>query len=209
MLYLKNNYKNLIVLLTGLTVLSLGSTFIIIAAMGSDSITVFSQGLASIFKIEYGYAYTLANISFFIFMIIFNRKKIGVGTIASAILIGLLINLFLKLFSFVSFSNETYSFLFSLIGLVIVAIGIALYMYSNTGLSSFEAFVDYFSSKLKIKFGYVKIVFDAILFALGVLLGGLFGITSVVSVIVLGPLIDLFGYLLNKTNLIKTNENPS
>lgn len=203
--YLKNNYKNLLILLIGVIILSFGSSIIITANMGSDSITVFSQGLANILKIKYGYAYIIGNTLFFIFMIVFHRKRIGVGTIISAFSVGLLINLFLEIIPFKAFDNLVLNFSFALAGLIIVSIGLALYMYSNTGLGAFEAFVDFFSSKLKIKFGYVKIAFDAILFITGILLGGTFGIISVVSIIILGPLIDFFGYLFKRANIIDSN----
>src|SRR5690554_1890095 len=170
--------------------------------MGSDSITVFSQGLEKLLKIKYGYAYIIGNTLFFIFMIVFHRKKIGVGTIVSAFSVGLLINLFLEIIPFKAFDNLVINFSFALIGLVIVSIGLALYMYSNTGLGAFEGFVDFFSVKFKIKFGYIKIVFDAILFITGILLGGTFGVISVVSIIILGPLIDFFSSLFKKTKII-------
>lgn len=201
--YLKNNYKNWIILLSGLIILSFGASIIIISKYGGDSITVFSEGLSNILKIDYGYAYIIGNFIFLLFMFIFHKRQIGVGTIASTFLIGLIINLFLTLLPFKKLDNNILNFFFSLTGLIIAAIGLSLYIYSNTGLGAFEAFVDFFSEKLKIKFGYIKIAIDAILFIIGYLMGGVFGITSIISVIVLGPLIDLFTFLFKKTNIIK------
>lgn len=201
--YIKNNYKNWIILLSGLIVLSFGASIIIVTEFGGDSITVFSGGLSNILKIDYGYAYIIGNFFFLLFMFLFHRRQIGIGTILSTFLIGLLINLFSNTLPFEKIDNTVFNFLFSLTGLMIAAIGLSLYIYSNTGLGPFEAFVDFFSEKFKIKFGYIKIIIDALLFILGFLMGGIFGLTSVISVIVLGPLIDLFGLLFKKTNIIK------
>lgn len=202
--YIKNNYKNWLVLLFGILVLSLGGAILIFANIGSDSVTVFSQGLKNVLSVSYGLAYMVGNIFFLIFMLIFHRKKLGVGTVVVAILTGLLIDLYLKYIPFVVISNKILNFMFSFSGLVLAALGIALYIYSNIGLGVYEGFADYFADKFKIKFGIIKIIFDAILFGLGVLMGGKFGITSIVSVIVLGPLIDLFSFLIKKTNIIKS-----
>ncbi|HQM06791.1 MAG TPA: hypothetical protein PLR97_03180, partial [Bacilli bacterium] len=54
------------------------------------------------------------------------------------------------------------------------------------------------------RFAYIKIVNDAIFFTVGWLLGGVFGIASVITVLIYGPLIDFFIKILTKTNLLKS-----
>lgn len=205
--YLKNNYLNLIFLLLGIVLIAFGGSILIFANQGGDSITVFSQGLATFLKIDLGYGYIIGNVIFLTFMVIFHRKSIGVGTILTATLIGLMLNVFLDILPFKELDNTFLNLLFSFSGLVVAALGLAVYIYSNTGLGAFESFIDYFSLKFKIKFGYIKIFVDAILFSLGALMGGVFGITSIVSVIIVGPLIEFFKYLLNKTKLIKNKQS--
>lgn len=201
--YLKKNYLNLIFLVLGILIMAFGGSIIITAGKGGDSVTVFSQGIAALFNIEYGYGNIIGNVIFLTFMIIFHRKSIGVGTVLTTVTIGLILNFYFKVLPYEYLENSNYKFLFSLAGLVVAAFGLTLYIYSNTGLASFEAFIDYFSLKFNIRFGYVKIVVDAILFGLGALMGGVFGITSIISVIIMGPLIEFFKFLFNKTNLIK------
>lgn len=203
MSYLKNNYKNLLILFLGIIILALGSSIIIKANIGADSITVFSQGLENTLNLTYGQAYILANLFFLVIVLLLHKKKLGVGTIVITFLTGFLIDVYLKYLPLRSFDNLILNFLFSFSGLVFAAFGLALYIYSNSGLGSLEAFVDYGSKKLNIHFGFAKIIFDALLFIIGALMGGKFGIMSVVSVITLGPMIDLFKYLIAKTNLIK------
>lgn len=205
--YLKKNYLNLIFLLLGIVLLAFAGSILIFSNQGGDSITVFSQGLATFLKIDLGYGYIIGNIIFLIFMLIFHRKSIGVGTFFTATIIGLLLNLFLDILPFKELDNYFINLLFSFSGLVVAGLGLALYIYSNTGLGAFEGFIDYFAELFKIKFGYIKIIIDGILFSLGVLMGGVFGITSIVSVIIVGPLIEFFKYLLNKTNLIKNDSS--
>lgn len=207
--YIKNNYINWIILLLGITILGLGNSLIVIANCGSDSITIFGQGVANTLSIKYGYGYIVANLFFFIIVLIFHRKKIGIGTVASAFLTGLLINLYMEILPFSTPDNIILKYTISLSGIVVVAIGIALYMYSNTGLGSFEGVVDLLTTKTKLRFWIIKICFDLILFISGILLGGTFGPVSVLSVFTLGPLIDLFRFLLKKTNIIKEHKEEN
>lgn len=207
--YLKKKYLNLIFLLLGIVLLAFGGSILVFSKQGADSLTVFSQGLAKFLKVNLGYGIIIANIIFLIFMLIFNRKRIGVGTVFTATLIGLLFNLFLDILPFKELDNYFINLLFSFSGLLVISLGLAIYIYSNTGLGAFEGFIDYFAELFKIKFGYIKIIIDGILFSLGVLMGGVFGITSIVSVIIVGPLIEFFKYLLNKTNLIKNDSSET
>lgn len=209
--YIKNNYKNWIILLIGIIILAFGSYIIITANIGGDSITVFIQGLENSFKITYGQAYLLGNGIFLIFVVIFHRKKIGIGTVLTATLTGLIIDVYLKYLPLQKLDNTFFNILFSFSGLVIASFGLTLYIYSKSGLGPFEAFIDYFSKKFNVRFGLIKIILDALLFITGIILGGKFGITSIVSVFVSGPLIDFFTFLIKKTKLLNTpkKETPS
>ena len=90
-----------------------------------------------------------------------------------------------------------------LIGIVIGGLGLALYMYADLGLSPFEGIIVTISNETKVRFGIIKIIFDAIYFTTGALLGGVFGIGSIMTVFLYGPTIDMFMKLLKKTNIIK------
>ena len=85
--YLKKNYLNLIFLVLGILIMAFGGSIIITAGKGGDSVTVFSQGIAALFNIEYGYGNIIGNVIFLTFMIIFHRKSIGVGTVLTTVTI--------------------------------------------------------------------------------------------------------------------------
>ncbi len=205
--YLKKHYKNLLVLITGLIVLGFGGFIIVISSLGGDSFTVFNQGIANTLNIDVGYGIIIGNLFFIAFLLIFNRKTIGIGTVLVAVLVGLFINLFIKIIPLSALDNKYGNFFFSMAGLVVSSLGLAIYIYSDTGLGGFESFVSYFAEKFKLHFFIMKIIIDAILFTVGALMGGVFGITSILSVLLIGPLIEVFLILLKKTNIIKDETN--
>lgn len=198
--------KKTIVLLIGVVILSLGASILITANLGSDAVTVLNQGVSILLNIKIGYAVIINNSILFILMLIFNRKQINIGTIASAVLMGPLIDLFLLAMPNNYSDLLIINFLFSLLGLLVASIGLSIYIYSKSGLGPFEGVVDLISNKINLKFGYTKIILDFLFFLIGYLLGGTFGVISILSVIVIGPLINLFLRLLNLTNFIPSDE---
>jgi uncharacterized membrane protein YczE len=71
------------------------------------------------------------------------------------------------------------------------------------GLSPFESVVVAIQEKLKTHFRYVKIVFDAVLFIIGYLLGGVVGFGSIIAIITIGPLVDLFILVFKKIKIFQ------
>ena len=199
--------KKILILLLGLLAISLASALLMITALGGDAMTVINQGTSTFLNIDIAWGTLINNGILFLIMLAFNRKQINIGTIGAAVLIGPFISMFMMILPD-SFTDKIFiNFIISLASLVICAFGLALYIYSSSGLGPFEGVVDILAKKIKFKFGYSKIIMDAIFFSLGALLGGVFNVSSVISVIIVGPLINLFLYLLNKTNLMtQTNK---
>lgn len=182
---------------------------LVTANLGSDALMVLNQGIATFLNIELGYGVLINNLTFFILVIIVNRKSIGIATFAVALLLGPSVNLITWLNIFSISESVIMNYLLSIGGIIVSSIGIALYMYSNTGLGPFESLTTLIAKKTKIRFGLVKILFDIIAFGIGVLLGGTFGVCSIIAVIAIGPIIDFVLFLLKKTNLIKDIELES
>lgn len=197
-----NYVKKIIVLVLGILVLSLGASILITANLGTDAVTIMNQGVSVFLNINIGWGILINNSVLFLIMLLFNRKKIHIGTVVSAALTGPAISLFMFLMPEAFSDIFIINLMFSMLALIICSFGIALYIYSNTGLGPFEGVIDIISNKIKLKFGYTKIIADVVFFITGALLGGVFHIASVISVFIVGPLIHLFMLILNKSNFI-------
>lgn len=198
MTYLRKNYKNLIMLLIGITLMAIGGLFFIHAELGSDALMVLNQGVATFLNMSVGNAMIVTNIIGLVVIIILYRSSIGIGTIAVTVLLGVILN-FINGLNIISHSDHfILNLLMVLSAIVFGGFGVALYIFSNTGFSPFEGLIIYIVEKTNIRFGIIKIINDIIFFGIGYLLGGVVGIGSIIAVIMFGPIIDFYLVMLNK-----------
>lgn len=200
---IKKYYRNVIVLLLGVLLLSIGGALFLTANIGSDSLMVFNQGISVVLKTKVGLAIMISNIIALFIIFFINKKTLGLGSLAIIFLLGPTIQIIKDANIFKTPNTLILQILMVLIGIVIGGLGLALYMYADLGLSPFEGIIVTISNETKVRFGIIKIIFDAIYFTTGALLGGVFGIGSIMTVFLYGPTIDIFMKLLKKTNIIK------
>lgn len=202
---LKKYYLNVIILLIGTILMAFGGSFFIISEMGSDALMVLNQGIANTLSIKVGYAMIISNVVAFLLIIFLDRKTIGLGTIAITFLLGPMINVIINANVLLTPNNLFLKLGFTLLGNIVGGFGIALYLYANVGLSPFEAIILRIEKVTKWRFAIIKIINDAIFFLIGMLLGGRFGIGSIITVIIFGPIIGFFLKSLKKSNILKTH----
>lgn len=200
---IKKYYLNILILLIGMILMAFGGSFFITSQMGSDALMVFNQGLAHFLNIEVGYALIISNCIAFFVIVFINRKTIGLGTIVIALLLGPMINFIININILVTPNNVFLKLMMTLLGNLIGGLGIAMYLYADVGLSPFEAIIITIEKKTKWRFAFLKIINDAIFFLIGFLLGGKFGIGSIITVIIFGPIIAFFLKILTSTHIIK------
>lgn len=200
---IKKYYRNVIVLLLGVLLLSIGGALFLTANIGSDSLMVFNQGISVVLKTKVGLAIMISNIIALFIIFFINKKTLGLGSLAIIFLLGPTIQIIKDANIFKTPNTLILQILMVLIGIVIGGLGLALYMYADLGLSPFEGIIVTISNETKVRFGIIKIIFDAIYFTTGALLGGVFGIGSIMTVFLYGPTIDMFMKLLKKTNIMK------
>ncbi|MDD4123502.1 MAG: hypothetical protein PHD50_01325 [Bacilli bacterium] len=200
---MKNNFfHKLFWVFISVFLLGLGGYLFVTANIGSDALTVFNQGVATFLNIDFGYGIIITNSILIIIMLFVRRDLISYGTFMS-LLIGPIVNLFSSI-SLLATPNSIYlKILMLVIGIIIAALGIAIYISMKLGLSPFESVVVAIQEKLKTHFRYVKIVFDAVLFIIGYLLGGVVGFGSIIAIITIGPLVDLFILVFKKIKIFQ------
>lgn len=207
---IKKYYKNIIILIVGISLMSLGGAILVVANEGSDALMVYNQGFAKILNIKIGASIMISNILAFIAILFIDKKSVGLGTLAIAFILGPIVDFILASNLIFVPSGIVGKILLILLGFLIACLGTTLYINSGVGLSPFEGILIAIKNKKNWKFRYIKIVNDIIFFTIGYLLGGVFGIASICTVFLYGPLIDMYTYFLKKLKIIKddkTKEN--
>ena len=137
-----------------------------------------------------------------IFAFFYDRKQINVGTVLYQLIYSFFVDVFTKVQHYTDI--KALNFILMLLGVVIFAFGTGLYSAADFGRGSYEAVTFSLSEKNGWKVKIVRIVLDVLMVVIGVLLGGKFGLCTVLTVIISGPVIQLTVNTAKKTKLFKT-----
>lgn len=172
----------------------------ILAGFGLDSISVFSAGLANVFRTTVG----MASLGFYFVVILatffVDRRYISGATVFSLIIVGPSIDLFVKLFSLVVTpeSDMLIRVLFFIIAYLSLAFAVALYLSVHFGISAADMIPVMVSDKSHRQFRWCKVAFDITVIVIGIILGGSFGIGTIIVGFITGPTIQFFRRNLEK-----------
>ena len=78
------------------------------------------------------------------------------------------------------------------IGLVTIGLGIGLGSNCGCGNNTYDGFVLCLSKKINIQYKYVRMVLDAIILVVGIVLKGSFGIGTIVAIVLQGVIAQWF-----------------
>jgi len=174
----------------------------ILAGFGLDSLSVFSAGLANIFHTTVG----MASLGFYFVVILatffVDRSYISVATLLSLVIVGPSIDIFVKIFSYVVTpeSDLLIRIIFFIIAYLSLAFAVALYLSVHFGISAADMIPIIVSDKTHRQFRWCKVAFDITVIIIGILLGGSFGIGTIIAGFLTGPTIQLFRRNLEKRN---------
>ena len=186
------NIKKIVLSVLGGALIGIGAGTILYAGIGGDTITVFQDGLHALLKISYGQASRIYNVVFVVLALIFARKYSGAGTVISALVIGFLIDISNSLWLLTKLNNGFVSgLIIFLIGLTIYASGIALLIRCDAGMNCLDALLYKLMDVTGLKYKYLRIAADVLLTVTGCMMGGVFGIGTVIAVFLTGPLVEL------------------
>mgnify|MGYP002792566342 CR=1 FL=1 len=188
---------DIMVISFGLLISSFGTAIFYQSGMGSGAMATFSDGLHKLLDISYGMANMMANMLFLILLFVCDRKMINIGTVLCVFLIGIFVDIGTFLFTPLSIASapEWCRFLCMLLGCVMMGTGLGLYVAVDRGFGALEGLVKYVCKKKNLSFDKVKIIQDFLLIGIGIALRAEWGIGTVISAILIGPIMRVsIGY---------------
>lgn len=197
----KETVLRLIILFIGLTIAHLGVTMFLLADLGADPFNVLVQGLFRGLDSLSGWAFLSHGrvhiaVCFLIILVllIVDRSYVKLGTIVCMVFGGPIIDLFSLLLAplFAMVSSFAVKLLLLASGCVILAYGMTIVIKSQAGTGPNDLVAVVISDKLQKKFGVVRVIVDFSFVAAGWLLGGVFGIGTLVCAFLVGPVAGIF-----------------
>ena len=204
----KKTFFRVIFVIVGVTILSIGLTFIRYAAFGVDPLTCLNTGIANKIGLSFGTWQLIISVIMFIGIFIFDRSKLGFGTLYSVVAIGytsdFLLRLIMKIPLFEAFSIQTRIISF-VSGLPVLYFGAAIYIATNMGVSPYDAIAIVIAEKIKRQnwFRWLRIGTDALCVVGGILTQSDVGIGTLITVLCAGPVIAFFKKILMKLKIFQ------
>lgn len=198
---MKETLLRVVILLAGLTIAHLGVTLFLLADLGADPFNVLVQGIFRTVSRMTGWevlthGYTHISICFLIILVLLfvDRSYIKIGTLLCMICGGPIIDFFTYFLGSLFAEERPLWFKLPILaaGCVILAFGMTIVIKSDAGTGPNDLVALVISDKSHFKFSIVRVIVDAGFVAAGFLLGGSFGIGTIVCACLVGPVAGFF-----------------
>mgnify|MGYP004683605837 CR=1 FL=1 len=189
--------KKVIIIVIGSIIAAYGITLALYAGFGGATLAVLWQGISRTFHISIGMASLIVAIVMIVFAFFYDRSQIHIGTILYQIVYSLCVDLFAN--AHVYSTHVWVNALIMLLGVLLFAVGTGFYAAASLGRGSYEALTFSLAEKNGWQVKVVRMILDIVMVIAGVLLGGKFGICTIVTIIISGPVIQ---FTASKTKMI-------
>ncbi|MFV0394082.1 MAG: YczE/YyaS/YitT family protein [Coprobacillaceae bacterium] len=189
-----------------MNLVGIGVALFLECGLGADSIGLLCEGIQKATGISYGNASLVYNVIIIVIALIVARSNLGLGTVVYALLAGYFIDFYCYIFSPIGFidQNMIVRFLGFATGQVFLSLALAILIQLNLGMNALDALLHKLEEKTNMSYPLMRTIVDATYVIIGFLLGGTFGIGTIISVSITGFMIGKWKQLLVK---IQNNKN--
>ncbi len=188
--YWELNISRISILFVGLALFGFGEAFLINSYLGNTPWAVFAQGISKRIGINIGWCTFFISAAILVIWVALKQKP-GFGTIANMIVLAFFLQLGTEIFPI-----EKGKFYFGLIevvlGIISTGIGSALYITCGLGPGPRDGLMTALHNKTKQPVVRVRLAIEVTVLIFGILLGGRFGVGTVIYALTIGLSIGFF-----------------
>ena len=209
------NFKSrLLIMLLGVFLLGFCLSFLLRVNFGTDPCSFMNLTISRRLGILFGTVQVLLNAFLLIFVLIWGRSYIGLGSLANMCLTGYIADFFGWIWDNVLpahlFTDITSRIIIFALAFCLFVLGGALYTNADMGVAPYDAIPLMIKRDIlkKAPFFLIRMSYDFLVLLIGILLGGsayLPVLGAVLMVLLLGPVIQVVGGFLRKHNVGGTN----
>jgi uncharacterized membrane protein YczE len=196
-------------LVFGLFLFALAIVFILESKLGLSPWDVLNQGIAKHTPLSFGMANVAVGL-IVLFVAWSLGGKPGLGTVANAVLVGTFIQGLTSVGALTRLAHDPLGVRIVLLvgGISIVALGSAFYIAADFGAGPRDTLMLVGSRRTGQRIGIVRGTLELCALIAGIVLGGTFGVGTVVFALGIGPLIEASFWLLEHTPLAVASPEP-
>lgn len=161
--------------------------------LGADPTSVLADGVHAFTGLSQSNASTAVNVAMLLLLLCLDRKKIGLATVVCAVFVGPCIGLAQELLFFrVPAPGLVVGVIVVAVSAVVNSLGLGLYLSAGFGSSAFDGLILFLRAKTGLSYQNALWAFYAVVFVIGVIMGGVWGVGTLVSLILSGPSFQFF-----------------
>ncbi|MBR6090828.1 MAG: hypothetical protein IKP86_12905 [Anaerolineaceae bacterium] len=195
---LQESVLRLVVLFVGLIIAHLGVTLFILADLGADPFNVLIQGLrlliikTGILTPTHGTVHMCVCFLIILVLLIVDRSYVKVGTVVCMFCGGPIIDIFSWILDGLGIGQAGLPVKIPvlILGCGILALGMSIVIRSEAGTGPNDLVAVVISDKSKARFGIIRVAVDFFFVLTGFLLGGKFGIGTIICAFLVGPVAE-------------------
>lgn len=189
----------------GLFLFAFGIVLLLESELGLSPWDVLNQGVSEHTSLSFG----TANIAIAVVVLVLAwalGARIGPGTVANAILIGLMVDglLAIDVVDALSESSLTARITFMVVGILIIGIGSGLYIGAGLGAGPRDSLMLVAARRAGVRIGIARVTIEVVVTVVGFALGGTVGIGTLAFAFGIGPAVELSFWLLEHSPLADT-----
>lgn len=196
-------------LVLGLALFAAGIVLLLESGLGLSPWDVLNQGLSEHTALSFGTANVV--VALLVLVVAYALgARLGPGTVANAVLIGLFVDGLLQVDALTGLSESSLPARVAMLagGILVIGAGSALYIGASMGAGPRDSLMLVLAQRSRTRIGIVRTLLEAAVTALGFALGGTVGIGTLAFVLGIGPAIELAFWLLDRSPLAE-GEVPS
>lgn len=190
---MKNKYtlKTFALLFVALMLCGFSVTLYLQINLGSDTVTIFVDGVSKTLGTTYGTAALYFNVIIVLLGYLLSPKDMGIVGIIYSILVGFVIDFFVVLIGPMNIAQWPLitRLLIITAGHVLLTLSYAILIVLKLGMNPLDAMAYGFANKLNLEYRITRIIMDLTMFLCGWYLGGVAGVGTVLAVVTTGPLV--------------------
>jgi uncharacterized membrane protein YczE len=196
-------------LVFGLFLFALAIVLILESKLGLSPWDVLNQGLAKHTPLSFGMANVAVGLTVLLIAWLLGGTP-GVGTVANAVLVGSFIQGLTALDALTDLSHHSLAMRIPLLLLGVWLIGpaSAFYIGADLGAGPRDTLMLVGARRTRFRIGIVRATLELVALAIGIVLGGTFGVGTVLFALGVGPIVESSFWLLGRTPLATPSPAP-
>lgn len=176
-------------LMIGLFTCSVGQNLFLYCDLGMNPWNVFHQGLSIHLPITLGQASQIVGLLIILFCMFFKIFP-GVATILNMYFIGFFTDILINSNIMSTPVTLVGKLIMGVSGVVVLSIGMFLYMSQELGAGPRDGLMLALTQRTRFKIGVIRNIMEISVLVIGIIMGGKFGIATVISSLLAGPVLQ-------------------